>query len=154
MDPVTIIVAALVAGAAAATKDVAAQAVRDGYNGLKALVVRKFGQKADVAPALVALEKKPDSGARQEVLKEELTTAGAGEDAEVVQQAQRLVDLLKEQGLITGPSYQAVLHGSGAIAQGPGAVAAGSGGVAIGGDVRGGEVRGGEASGDDNKVKK
>jgi hypothetical protein len=35
-------------------------------------------------------------------------------------------------------SYQAELHGSGAIAQGPGAVAAGKGGVAVGGDVQGG----------------
>lgn len=36
-----------------------------------------------------------------------------------------------------GTSYQATLHGSGAIAQGPGAVAAGEGGVAVGGSVTG-----------------
>ena len=36
-----------------------------------------------------------------------------------------------------GTSYQANLHGSGAIAQGPGAVAAGEGGIAVGGSVTG-----------------
>ncbi len=134
MDPVTLIVTAVTAGAVAASKDVAAQAVKDGYAALKALIVRQFGQKVDV----VALEKDPDSEARQAVLKEELETAGAAQDAEVVQQAQALLDLLKEHGLELGPSYQAELRGSGAIAQGPGAVAAGAGGVAVGGDVKGG----------------
>jgi len=44
MEPVTAtIVAALVAGAVAATKDVAAQAIKDTYNGLKSLIVKKFG---------------------------------------------------------------------------------------------------------------
>jgi hypothetical protein len=133
MDPITLIVTAATAGAVAASKDVAAQAVKDGYAALKALIVRKFGQKVDVA----ALEKDPDSKARQGVLKEELETAGAAQDAEVVQQAQALLDLLKQHGLEAGPSYQAELRGSGAIAQGPGAVAAGKGGVAVGGDVKG-----------------
>lgn len=38
---------------------------------------------------------------------------------------------------IKGSAYQAVLGGSGAIAQGVGAVAAGKGGIAVGGDVTG-----------------
>lgn len=41
---------------------------------------------------------------------------------------------------LQGSAYQAVLGGSGAIAQGVGAVAAGKGGIAVGGEVRG-EVR-------------
>lgn len=41
--------------------------------------------------------------------------------------------------------YEAVLLGSGAIAQGPGAVAAGQGGVAVGGNVEGGIHIGGRA---------
>ena len=45
--------------------------------------------------------------------------------------------LKKALGLRSGPSYQAELHGSGAVAQGPGAVAAGEGGIAVGGDVHG-----------------
>jgi hypothetical protein len=49
--------------------------------------------------------------------------------------AAELAKLLDSAG--RGISYQATLHGSGAIAQGPGAVAAGAGGVAMGGSVTG-----------------
>jgi len=41
------------------------------------------------------------------------------------------------------PTYQATVHGSGAIAQGPGAVAAGAGGTAVGRDVHGDLIVGG-----------
>jgi hypothetical protein len=40
MDPITVIVTALIAGAAAAAKDVSVQAVKDAYNGLKTVVVK------------------------------------------------------------------------------------------------------------------
>ncbi|GAB4535026.1 MAG: hypothetical protein Kow0063_18800 [Anaerolineae bacterium] len=146
MEPVSMIVAALAAGAIAATKDVAAQAVKDGYQGLKSLVVGRFGAKADVAGALEGVEKNPGSEARKAVLKEELENAQAGQDAEVVRQARVLLDLLEAHGL--GASYHASVHGPGAIAQGPGAVAAGERGVAIGGDVKGGTI----VTGDRNVV--
>ena len=148
MDPLTVIISALTAGAAAAAKDVVAQAVKDGYVGLKDLIVRQFGQKADVEAALEGVEKKPDSEARQAVLKEELKAAGAAQDAEVVRQAQALLELLKQHGLVSGPSYQATVKGSGAIAQGEGAVAAGAGGVAVGRDVTGSTI----ITGDGNVV--
>jgi hypothetical protein len=135
VEPVSMIVTAVAAGAVAATKDVAGQAIKDGYAGLKALVVRKFGERSDVADAVEGVEKKPDSKGRQETLKEELEAAGAGQDDELVRQAQALLDLLDKHGL--APSYHAEVHGSGAIAQ-DGSVAAGAGGVAVGGDVKGG----------------
>lgn len=146
MDPLTIIVSAVAAGAAASVKDVVAQAVMDGYASLKALIVRKFGQKADVGNALEGVEKRPDSEARQAVLKEELETAGAGQDAEVIRQAGALLELLKQQGVAAGVSYQAELHGSGFIAQGEGVAAAGAGGVAVSGDVGGGIIVTGDKS--------
>ena len=137
MDPITVIVSAVVAGVAASAKGLGAQAVKDGYAGLKALIVRKFGQKADVGDALEGVEKKPDSEARQAVLKEELETAGAGQDAKVVEQAQTLLDLLKQHGIAPGTTYQATVTDSGVIAQDHSA-AAGAGGVAVGRDVHGG----------------
>jgi hypothetical protein len=140
MDPISTIVAALAAGAVAATTDVAAQAVKDGYAAFKDLLVSKLGGQSDVAAALEGVERKPESEARQAVLKEELEAAGAGQDAEVVQSAGALLDLLKEHGLAAGPSYRATLSGSGAIAQGEGAVAAGERGVAIGGGVTGSSI--------------
>ena len=138
MDPLTIIVTALTAGAALAAKDVAGQAIKDGYTGLKTLIVRKFQNKPDVTQAVEQVEHKPESKGRQDTLKEELETAGAGNDAEIIEQAQALYDLIKKHEAATGDSYTATLVGSGAMAQGPGAVAAGSGGVAIGGSVQGG----------------
>jgi hypothetical protein len=138
MDPITIVLTALVAGAASSAKDVAVQAVKDGYAGLKALIAHKFAAKPDVLDAVDKVEKKPDSEARQGVLKEELTTAGADKDEEVVKQAQALLDLLKQHDASTVATYSARLIGSGAIAQGPGAVAAGAGGIAVGGSVQGG----------------
>jgi phage-related minor tail protein len=85
MDPISIIVAAVVAGAAAGVKDQAAQAVKDAYEALKGLLGHKHG--VDVAP----LERKPDSEAKQASLKEDLTEVGAAADAEVVEAARRLV---------------------------------------------------------------
>jgi hypothetical protein len=148
MDPITIITSALIAGAAASVKGVVAQAVKDGYAGLKALVVRKFGKETDVEDALEGVEKKPDSEARQAVLKEELEVAGVGQDAEVIQQAQALLDLLKQHAAATSTTYKAALKGSGAIAQGESAAAAGAGGVAVGGSVTGSTI----ITGDGNVV--
>jgi tetratricopeptide (TPR) repeat protein len=136
MDPLSIIVGALVAGAAAGATNVAAQAVKDAYTGLKTLIIDRFGKKADLEHAVESMEAKPDSEARKIVLEEELETVGAGKDAEVVQQAQALLDLLQKQGLASSVSYQATQNGNGAIAQGQGAVAAGADGLAIGGDVQ------------------
>ena len=134
MDPVTVIVSALAAGAVAAAKDVATQAVKDGYAGLKALVVRRFEGKGDVTTALEQVEKKPESTARRDVLTEELKTAGAERDSELLSLAQALLELLKKEGHDTA-SYSACLFGDGAIAQGKDAVAAGKGGVAVKGNM-------------------
>ena len=148
MDPVTTtIVTALVAGTVAASKDVATQAIKDAYGGLKALVVRKLGKKAEVKAAVEAVEKKPDSEGRKTVLAEELQAAEAGEDAEVVARAKELLALLEGAGEKPAVSYRADVRGSGAIAQGKGAVATGEGGVAAGRDI-GGDVHTGERSKD------
>ncbi|MFN8465486.1 MAG: hypothetical protein U0X20_08045 [Caldilineaceae bacterium] len=135
MNPVTLIVGALVAGAVAATKDVTAQAIKDAYAGLKSLIIQKY---AKASGAVQQLEEKPESEGRQAVAKEELVEAGAGMDEAIVTQAKALLDLLKEAGQLDRASYNANVSGSGAIAQGPGAVAAGQGGIAVGGDVQGG----------------
>jgi hypothetical protein len=91
MDPITIIVTALVAGAAAGLKPTAEKAIKDAYAGIKALIQRKYG---DVG--LVALEKKPESEAKQASVTEDLTDAGAGDDAELLEQAKALLDTIKQ----------------------------------------------------------
>lgn len=60
------IVAALAAGALAAGSEVAGQAVKDAYAGLKDLVVRKLGGKGEVEAAVRLLEQKPESEGAQD----------------------------------------------------------------------------------------
>ena len=73
MDPISVIVGALVSGAAAALKDGAVSAVKSAYEGLREVIRRKFGD-VDIE----VIEKNPDSKSRQDVVKEELEKAGAG----------------------------------------------------------------------------
>ena len=142
MDPVALLVAALAAGATAAAKDISTQAVKDGYAKLKSLIVEKFGHQADVQTALAQVEQKPDSDNRKGVLREELQSAGADKDDELLKQARSLIELLEQQGVKTGVSFIANNTGPGAIAQGPGATAAGQGGIAVGGNVTGDIITG------------
>jgi hypothetical protein len=136
MDPVTLIVTAIVAGVAAAAKPTAEQAVKDGYAGLKALIQRKFAGHGEVKDALEQAEKKPASAGRQEVLKEELAEAGAGEHDDLVQAAEALLALLQPQG--ADQSQTATATGGSAAATGRGAAAVGDGNIQITGDVEGG----------------
>jgi hypothetical protein len=148
MDPVTLIVGALVAGAVAATKDVTAQAIKDAYSGLKSLIVQKYGKAAS---AVELLAEEPESKPHQEVAKMALEKAGVSQDAELAAQAKALLDLLKQAGQLDRATYNAYVSGSGAIAQGPGAVAAGQGGIAVGGNVEGGISLGGPAKASEPK---
>jgi hypothetical protein len=145
MDPTITIMTAIVAGAAVASKDVAAQVVKDAYAGLKSLITGKFGDKADVEGAIQGVEKKPGSDSRLGVLREELEEAQVGQANEVIEQAKALLALIEQH---TKDEYLAELKGSGAIAQGADARAAGERGVIIGGDAKGTII-----TGDKNEVK-
>jgi hypothetical protein len=95
MDPLGIIVSALAAGAAAAAKDTASQAMKDAYGGLKALVQRRFAGKQSAEVALTEHEKKPDVW--QAPLKDALLESGADKDAAIVQAARQLLTLVQPQ---------------------------------------------------------
>jgi hypothetical protein len=119
MDPVTAaIIAALSAGAASGATDVAKKAVVEGYEGLKALLKKKFGSNSDAADAIEKLQAKPDSQGRRETLTEELGAVNAAGDPELLRAAQSLLELVK--ALPQGEKYvQQVAHGIG-IAQASG----------------------------------
>jgi hypothetical protein len=91
VDPISLIVLALAAGAAAGLKPVAAEAVRDSYAAIKQLISRKYG-RVDLAP----LEEKPSSEAKRASLTEDLQEAGAGSDAELLARARELVALVEQ----------------------------------------------------------
>lgn len=96
MDPVTAIVAALALGAAAGAKEVATQAVKDAYAGLKSLIAHRY-PKVEIA----ALERAPESSARRSVVEEDLQAAAAGTDAELATLARRLVELIEQHAPAT-----------------------------------------------------
>ena len=147
MDPITTtaIVTAIAAGAAAGASDVASQAIRDAYSGLKTLILNKFGEKPQVSASLQLVEAQPDAEPYQQALATSLDQVHAHQDPDIDAQTQALLNLLKEQGV--GATYLARLEGSGAIAQDH-SVAAGKGGVAIGGSVSGSVI----ITGNENEV--
>jgi hypothetical protein len=80
MDPITLIVTALAAGAALGVKDTASAAVGDAYAGLKALVKRRLGGGPDAELVLGRHERAPETW--QAPLMAEL--AGAGRSVTVI----------------------------------------------------------------------
>ena len=92
MDPLTSIVTALAAGAAVALQSTVEQVVKDSYAVLKGLIQRKYGQ-VDINQ----LEANPSSKNRRGVVEEELRAVKADQDAEVLQQAQVLLEAIQRQ---------------------------------------------------------
>ena len=109
MDPVTLILTALAAGAALGVKDTASAAVKDAYEGLKALVKKRFAGRRDGELVLARHEQDPQMWDKP--LAGELTAAAAGEDADLVAAAQQLMRLVDAAGSAAG-KYQVVVHGS------------------------------------------
>jgi len=95
MDPVTAaILAASAAGAAAGLSDVAKTTIADAYNGLKALLKRKFGEGSEVVKAVANVEADRDY---QPVLEGKVVKSGADRDADVLAAAQALLAIVKAQ---------------------------------------------------------
>ena len=92
MDPLTSLVTALAAGAAAALQSTVEQVVKDSYAALKELIQRKYAQ-VDVNQ----LETNPSSKSRQGVVEEDLKAVGADQDTEVLQKAQALLEAIQRQ---------------------------------------------------------
>jgi hypothetical protein len=108
MDPVTLILTALAAGTALGVKDTASLAVKDAYEGLKALVKRRFAGREDGELVLARYEKSPDTW--KEPMAAELTATEAGSDADLVVAAQTLMRLLDEAGSQAG-KYNVLVQG-------------------------------------------
>ena len=104
MEPISLILAALAAGATGAAKDTAGTAVKDAYEGLKALIKKKFAEKGktDDSDIVDKHEKKPDSEGVKTLLKEELLEAKIDRDAEVIKTAEALLKQLKPEEFAAG----------------------------------------------------
>ena len=100
MDPVTLIVTALAAGAASALQDGASAAVRDAYARLKALVAKRFAVRPKGELMLAEHEAAPQTW--EKPLAAELSAAGAEGDADLVAAAQALMALVDTAGSRSG----------------------------------------------------
>ncbi len=98
MDPVALIVSALIGGLTTGLTDTAKAATKDMYDALKARLMKKAEKNEDAQDAIAKIEKQPESKARQELLKVELGKLSLDNDQELLKLAQSLLDILKESG--------------------------------------------------------
>ena len=92
MDPISVIVTAVVLGIAAGAENAAAQAVKDAYAGLKKIIQDKYKVH------LANLEKKPDSPSQRGAVEENLRDTDAANDPDLLERAAALVKAVKEAG--------------------------------------------------------
>lgn len=75
----------------------ASDALKAAYKRLKDAIASKFGKDSDLVEAVNKLEAKPDSEGRKATLIEEVAASKANDDAQLVQLAQHVIDLVKQQ---------------------------------------------------------
>ena len=115
MDPITLIVTALAAGASAgvidALKDNAKDAAKAAYAKLRGLAQRRVAGNPGAELALAEHQADPENWAAP--LKAKLTLVGAGDDAELVTAAQALMDLVDRAGANAGKYHVTISGGQG-----------------------------------------
>ncbi|MBD2677015.1 MULTISPECIES: hypothetical protein [Nostoc] len=88
MEPVSLIISALVTGAAETIGG-------NAFNSLKDLIKRKFADKSKAEIILARDEKQPEVW--EESLRAELVKVGADQDEEILKKAKELLELVKHQ---------------------------------------------------------
>jgi hypothetical protein len=123
MEPITLIVAALAAGAGAgaidALKDNAREAAKAAYARLRGLAKKRVAGRPDGELALERYETAPQRW--EAVLAGELTEAGAAGDAELVAAAKALLELIDQAGATAG-KYKVTVKNSTGVQVGDGNV--------------------------------
>jgi hypothetical protein len=92
MDPLTLILTALGAGAAFLAQQAASEAVKDAYRALKTRLQQKFADKPEATMALAKYADKPDVW--RAPLHEALAETAADQDRELITAAQQLLALV------------------------------------------------------------
>jgi alkyl hydroperoxide reductase subunit AhpF len=95
LEPLTLILTALSAGAAAALQETAAAGVKDAYHGLRTLIQQKFGSQPKNNDHLDEYTKDPDTW--EKPLARDLQLAAADKDEEILQASKSLLELLQSQ---------------------------------------------------------
>src|SRR6266568_2403723 len=109
VDPLSLVMTALMAGAVAGARGMMTTLVNDAYAGLKALVRHRFKDRPAGEVALEKLADNPD--AWEPSLKAELAQAGVADDPELVAAAQHVLSLFDPEGAKAG-RYQVDARGA------------------------------------------
>jgi hypothetical protein len=115
MDPIT---AAILAALPTLASDVVKSGVKDAYEGLKAVIRRKWGDTAPISKAIAAIEDDPSSKAQKAVLEEKVDAVKASEDADVLQALHQLLEQMKTHGIGGEAVGKIQLNMSGGVVQG------------------------------------
>ncbi|WP_214401327.1 RIP homotypic interaction motif-containing protein [Pseudonocardia lacus] len=100
MDPISLILAALAAGAVAGAQGTATEVVKDAYGALRASVAARLRGRTEGEVALRAHSDAPEQW--RGALEAELVRAGADRDGEVLRAAERLIGLVDPRGSAAG----------------------------------------------------
>jgi hypothetical protein len=115
MDPISLIVAALAAGAIAGVKDTGGQAVKDAYAGLKGLLRRRFAGNGDAEAVLDQSGHQPGADQVQAQLAQHLRAAAAARDTELIEAAQAVLRLTDPAGTSAGKDEVHITGGKGIV---------------------------------------
>jgi hypothetical protein len=115
MDPIT---TAIVAVLPALASDLVKSSIKDAYEGLKAVIHRKWGAASPIAKSVHDLEASPKSKGQATVLAEHVAKENATADTEVMQALGKLVDVLKAEGIGGKEVARIAIHITGGIVQG------------------------------------
>jgi hypothetical protein len=93
-------------------------AVKDAYEGLKAVIRRKWGDAAPISKAITAIEKDPKSKAQAAVLDEKVADVKAADNSEVLKALHQLVEQMKARGVGGEAVAKIQFNMSGGVVQG------------------------------------
>jgi hypothetical protein len=111
MEPVSLIVGALAAGAGSGLTEATSSAVQEAYHGLRDRLRRRFAGKQSAELVLAEYEQDPQTW--EQPLREAVAGTGAAQDAAVVEAAQRLLGLLDAAGSAAGKYQVDASHAQG-----------------------------------------
>src|SRR4051812_2876193 len=100
MEPISLILAALAAGASRGLTDAASNVIKDAYDALKSRVMLKVREQP--GGEVSVLEHEKDSDTWSAPLAKALSQAGADQDVDVIAAAQRLMELIDPDGAKVG----------------------------------------------------
>lgn len=109
MDMANLILTALGTGAAGGGQALVTDAIKDSYAGLKALIQRKFASKLNAELALKEYENDPATW--KAPLKKALIEEQVDQDQNVIEAAQKMLSLLRNQQICIG-KYTVQIEGN------------------------------------------